>query len=324
MRSISSFAPLCLAAFALMGASGLISSCDDGGEASDGAGASAGTGTGVAGSGGQGTAGTGGTLGTAGAGEMAPGGAGGNSNPSFPPSCDPLGPQCNNCKDDDGDGLIDALDPECTAGIDNDEATFSTGIPGDNIDDLASCKQDCFFDGNSGGGDDGCQYDLRCDPSRADAKACKYVANSPGVMCPTSQSELCIKRCRSITPNGCDCFGCCALPGKDFSVRLANTCNGTVYDDPEKCPRCTPTTSCHNPCEKCEVCIGKNAPDPSCFANGGSGGSGGAGGAGGSGPGAPAGACPATIVYCGPGGIDPTTCPAGTYCITGCCLAPIQ
>jgi len=30
--------------------------------------------------------------------------------------------------------------------------------------------------------------------------------------------------------------------------------------------------------------------------------------------------CPGTSQACGPGGIDPAACPAGTGCITGCCL----
>src|SRR5438045_3952646 len=61
----------------------------------------------------------------------------------------PLGPcvsggtQCTNCIDDDGDGKVDWLDPECTGPLDNDESSYATGIPGDNVD---PCKQDCWFD----------------------------------------------------------------------------------------------------------------------------------------------------------------------------------
>ncbi len=36
--------------------------------------------------------------------------------------------------DNDGDGLVDGFDPECTGPFDDDEATFATGIPGDNKD----------------------------------------------------------------------------------------------------------------------------------------------------------------------------------------------
>src|SRR6185295_8929281 len=67
--------------------------------------------------------------------------------------------QCTNCKDDDGDGKIDGADLECTGAADNDEGSFATGIPGDNRDPK---WQDCFFDGNSGAGDDGCRYSTDC------------------------------------------------------------------------------------------------------------------------------------------------------------------
>src|SRR3569623_791673 len=73
--------------------------------------------------------------------------------PPFDGTCTPGGPQCSNCKDDDGDGLIDGFDPQCTGPFDNDEGSFATGIPGDNIDTI---NQDCFFDGNSGACNDGC------------------------------------------------------------------------------------------------------------------------------------------------------------------------
>src|SRR3569833_3508623 len=52
--------------------------------------------------------------------------------PPFDGTCTPGGPQCSNCKDDDGDGLIDGFDPQCTGPFDNDEGSFATGIPGDN------------------------------------------------------------------------------------------------------------------------------------------------------------------------------------------------
>src|SRR5204863_6684485 len=55
--------------------------------------------------------------------------------------------QCSDGIDNDGDGKIDYNDPECVGPLDNDEGTYATGIPGDNVD---ACKQDCFFDGNSG------------------------------------------------------------------------------------------------------------------------------------------------------------------------------
>ena len=78
--------------------------------------------------------------------------------------------QCSDGIDNDGDGKIDYADPECVGGLDNDESSYATGIPGDNVD---ACKQDCFFDGNSGMGDDGCMWQLKCDPQTTNA-ACPY------------------------------------------------------------------------------------------------------------------------------------------------------
>src|SRR5688500_10117929 len=140
---------------------------------------------------------------------------GGGNNPKTPGWCAAQPSQCSDGKDNDGDGKIDAADPECVGVCDNDEGTFATGMPGDNKDDLRSCHQDCFFDGNSGQGDDGCRWDLRCDPGRAGAAQCPYTPNKPGLKC-DPPSQACVNKCRAITPNGCDCFGCCAIPGRDF------------------------------------------------------------------------------------------------------------
>src|SRR5262244_3579693 len=67
--------------------------------------------------------------------------------------------QCADGMDNDGDGLIDGADPECSGPYDNDESSYATGIPGDN---RAMWMMDCFFDGNSGSGNDNCRWDIRC------------------------------------------------------------------------------------------------------------------------------------------------------------------
>ena len=105
--------------------------------------------------------------------------------------------QCSDGIDNDGDGSIDYDDPECVGPLDNDESSFATGIPGDNVD---PCKQDCFFDGNSGMGDDGCQWQLKCDPSSVEAK-CPYdsaYAAQHATECSTSasQSQTCVDKCQ--------------------------------------------------------------------------------------------------------------------------------
>jgi hypothetical protein len=99
----------------------------------------------------------------------------------------------------------DGLDPECAGPLDNDEKTFGTGIPGDNVD---ACKQDCFFGGNSGQGDDGCEWSLKCDPSIT-VGACAYDPSFKN--CPPAASATCIANCQPLVPNGCDGFGCYAV-----------------------------------------------------------------------------------------------------------------
>ena len=171
---------------------------------------------GSAGAAGAGAGGAAGAAGTTGAGGAA--GAGGAG--ATPISCPNAAPQCNDGMDNDGDGKIDSLDPECVGPCDNDEGTFATGIPGDNMD---ACKQDCFFDGNSGMGDDGCEWNLKCDPASPGANAAKPCPYESGFKnCPDKQSDRCIRNCQKLTPNGCDCFGCCAVSagGQPVNVML--------------------------------------------------------------------------------------------------------
>jgi hypothetical protein len=219
-------------------------------------------------------------------------------------AADGTSPQCADCKDNDGDGLVDWLDPECAGPLDNDEKTFGTGIAGDNVD---ACKQDCFFDGNSGQGDDKCEWNLKCDPAITTG-ACVYDPTFKN--CPPMQSDACIKNCQKLVPNGCDCFGCCAVQtttGASKTVRLDSTCSLADIDDPLKCPPCTVQPSCANPCEKCELCIGKTTLPPECAGT--------TGGTDGS-----------TGQTCSQGQVcnATTPCTDGTYCVTGCCIAIVR
>jgi hypothetical protein len=196
---------------------------------------------------------------------------------------------------------------------------------------MDACKQDCFFDGDSGMGNDGCDWDLRCDPANpgaSSAKSCEY--NPQFNNCKKTQSETCIKNCRRVTPNGCDCFGCCAVTvgGTTRTVLLVSTCKAELFADTKACPACTQQTSCLNECGKCEICVGKPAPDPSCTivttpppADGGTGGTGGTpdGGTPPTPPDAGEQPCPPGVTYCGPGG---AACGSGSYCLTGCCVIP--
>jgi len=161
--------------------------------------------------------------------------------------CDGEACQCANGIDDDGDGEIDGFDLECTGANDDDEGTFATGIPGDNSDPK---WQDCFFDGDSGSGNDRCRYHTGCmtgDKEETDPD------------CQVSQE--CIEYCLERTPNGCDCFGCCTITldsGDTISVLITEDCDEESLDE---CIECVPTTDCINECGECELCPGKTIED---------------------------------------------------------------
>lgn len=204
---------------------------------------------------------------------------------------------CNNRLDDDGDGLVDGFDPECTGPFDNDESTFATGTPGANKD---TC-QDCFFDNNSGHGDDGCQYHKDClvgmAPSKESASECATC----------ELSSECIDTCLPRTPNGCDCFGCCNVRNKDgfqITILLDERCSLDTIEDPSICPRCVQNPYCVNSCGMCELCPGKTIRDlpDICKSNPNE---------------------STTVHSCDSGEMvcsETIVCPTGYYCHQGCCL----
>jgi hypothetical protein len=184
-----------------------------------------------------------------------------------------------------------------------DEATSATGIPGDNQDRR---WQDCFFDGNSGGGDDGCRFHTCC----LLGAACP--ADLAGGFDPLTDCELsaeCIEFCLPGTTPGCDCFGCCEIwvDGVSYTVytnpAIAPECTLDRIADPAYCPPCTPPTDCLNPCvpEDCELCPGMTVADlpPECSET------------------PPA--CDPGVTPC-----DTTAdCPTGYYCSLGCCIEDV-
>lgn len=256
-------------------------------------------GTGGGGSGGD--LALGGIAGSPSAGTVGEGGAA----PCMKTLCRGKEYQCGNCADDDADGLPDALDPDCLGPCDDDELGLSTGLSGNQS---SACKQDCYFDGDSGQGNDKCQWSLACDPLSVAPNyppsgevRCKY-GSSMGIDCAAveaAQPQSCSDVCLPLVPNGCDCFGCCELPGGSGNYhflgagRGADGCQRDTLNDPIACPPCTPVPSCFNDCAKCETCVDK-LPDPSC---------------------SPGSACAGGAAVCGPD----TPCEFGDYCVTGCC-----
>jgi hypothetical protein len=215
---------------------------------------------------------------------------------------------CSNGLDDDGDGLIDGFDPECTGPLDNDEGSFSTGIPGDNRDPK---WQDCFFDGNSGAGDDHCRYATECITG-------EYEQDHPD--CVLTQN--CIDFCRRLVPNGCDCFGCCTITadGETLDVMIGNTCSLDNIDDETACPRCVKSTQCNNTCGECELCPGKTVDDlpDSCTPPPPDGGVPDAGDGGYTPP--PPNTCDNGEIVCS----EDVPCPYPYFCSLGCCIEVVR
>jgi hypothetical protein len=231
-------------------------------------------------------------------------GTGDHPDGQVPAGCDPSGDaaECNDCVDNDHDGRIDGEDIECTGAIDDDESSFETGIPGDNQD---KTWQDCFFDGNSGGGDDKCAYPTCC-------------LFPPGVDCPSdfevpnfdrdtdcTVTQECIDNCGPLAPPGCDCFGCCTICNDMgcFDVithpEVAPNCTAAVAHDETLCPRCVQNDDCGGgDCVslECVLCPGETEEDlpPECTA-----------------PECPSGVTPCT---------SNEDCTADQYCSAGCCI----
>jgi len=207
-----------------------------------------------------------------------------------PLQCDGALYACGDCMDNDGDGKVDGSDPECVSPCDDKEDTFSTGLPGDNMD---PCKQDCFFDGNSGGGPGDCAWNLACDPLGPGGDKCPYDPNQQN--CPDQQTPECVMNCQ--VPNGCDCFGCCTVvvDGMAYDIFLGD--QDCSLADLDKCEMCTPNVDCDDEChpEQCEVCFGQELPpecdNPTCDTG-----------------------TPCTVDDMGA-----SNCPPDQFCNTGCC-----
>jgi cysteine-rich repeat protein len=199
--------------------------------------------------------------------------------------------QCGDELDNDMDGLIDLADPECISPCDDDEASFQTDLPGQAED----CKSDCYWDADSGSGQDKCDWNLKCDPENPGAEiGCEYDPNLGPNMCMLEMPPECLEFCVPLIPNGCDCFGCCEIEGQfvylDGAACALNNLDG--------CQSCTFFENCGNPCEPeiCELCFGQTeedlpeeCEDPECSEG---------------------------LASC----LAPEDCPESFYCQTGCCV----
>jgi hypothetical protein len=266
-----------------------------------------------------GTAGMGGVSGVGGAsGFGGTGAVGGAVGGCFEARC-PDGKlyECGDCMDNDEipDGLIDDKDPECLGPCDNTEGpVLTTGTPGTTGN---QCQADCYFDGGNGCGRDDCCWDYSCYED-SPVRQCPYTTPTLAI-CAEPQPVTCLPLCGPLTPNGCDCFGCCTLDEGKSYVYLGSedannngTCTFADLANPELCRSCTPVEDCLNTCERCEICLNKPTIPEDCFpGSGGSGGmgSGGAGGDGGD-------RCAPDTQPCGLEGDDPCV----GFCLTGCCL----
>ena len=247
----------------------------------------------------------------------------------FTGTCTAGGAQCSNCTDDDMDGKVDGFDPECTGPLDNDEASFKTGIPGDNID---STSQDCFFDGNSGSGNDGCNQHTCCLLQSANKQECHQQAplanenkyNIPDCYTPFGQTPVpskCTMICGPLAPPGCDCFGCCTICNPalatasnttgcftvDINPAVSPNCDTNNLNDPAACKQCVKNPDCgSSECggQTCILCPGQ---DPSTLPSSCSGST----------------ACPEGINPCTPTPDGGGSCPVGLYCSQGCCIGTI-
>jgi hypothetical protein len=222
--------------------------------------------------------------------------------------CNPGGTQCSDCIDNDGDGLVDGFDPECTGASDMLENSFATGISGDNVD---AKNQDCFFDGNSGGGDDGCAMPTCCILGLShDECAARGLGNNfnPATDCP-APSQMCIDYCQPATAPGCDCFGCCHICDgtdcRDIAINpaISPDCTLDTLTDPTKCMVCTPSTVCSGTTcggETCTLCPGQTSEDLPASCGGTT-------------------QCPGSTVC-----TTSSDCPvAGSFCSAGCCISQI-
>ncbi|MBK7579157.1 MAG: hypothetical protein IPI67_03035 [Myxococcales bacterium] len=241
---------------------------------------------------------------------------------------------CGDCIDNDGDCKVDSQDESCLGTCSDNEGGFKGEIPGQNN---AACKMDCYFDADSGGGNDDCNWDHRCDtnqPQLGDGctydptfkfpgnKSCADYRTTQSAQCAgnMNQSTAATGYCGPLVPNGCDCFGCCVFPqlpypdtiiqgvamktgvylGSSPTKQSAGTCTMAVVNagNPGTSPACHKCAQVPSCANNCDVCeICVGKPTLP--------------------PQCTEQTCPTGKQECGLPGQGP--CPTGEYCVTGCC-----
>lgn len=201
---------------------------------------------------------------------------------------------CGDGVDNDSDGKVDLNDPECISPCDDTEATFATALPGQNKD----CNSDCYFDSDSGAGNDGCGYNLKCDPlAPAASLGCNYDDGLSASACQPDIPQTCLDVCLPLVPNGCDCFGCCEVNRGTTTTHIylgsGSSCN---LENIEQCSKCTFIDACSNSCERaqCELCFGDETLADGCAES----------------------SCPEGVSSCK----TSSDCSTGNFCLTGCCV----
>jgi hypothetical protein len=179
-------------------------------------------------------------------------------------------------------------------------------------------NQDCFFDGDSGAGNDGCNIHVCCLLGATTKADCTIGANQfDPASCATTVTTECIQKCGAVTPAGCDCFGCCTIcdsadPSvcRDVTINqvISPNCTAETLDDSTKCIACTKNTLCDGgSCntgpgtpDACVLCPGQDPSTLPMECNGMT-------------------TCPNGEPTC----TGDAMCPAGNYCSNGCCIGVI-
>ena len=176
--------------------------------------------------------------------------------------------QCGDCVDNDGDCRIDSADDQCLGPCDNNENSFYGGIPGQNN---SPCKMDCYFDQDTGSGNDDCYWSHEVRPARGRAELSARgrrsarttrtpTSRAPATSCAQAFSQrsrrsacdycgpLDAQRLRLLRllrdPGRAD-HGLARLGGRQRRrhARLDNV------DDPTLCKPCTQVPACLNTCD---------------------------------------------------------------------------